>query len=67
LDKKWGKKMIRDQENHISYDKWSELTSKDIFLYEDEKPKSHSRLYDMYGDDFENEELSDSKSKKMNV
>jgi len=59
--------MIRDQENHINYEKWSELTSKDIFLYEDEKPKSHSRLYDMYGDDFENEELSDSKSKKMNV
>jgi hypothetical protein len=59
--------MIRDQENHINYEKWSELTSKDIFLYEDEKPKSQSRLYYMYGDDFGDEELSDSKSKKMNV
>ncbi len=59
--------MIMDQENHISYEKWSELTSKDIFLYEEEKPKSHRRLYDMYGDDFEDEELSDSKSKKVNV
>jgi len=59
--------MLRDQENHISYDKWSELTSKDIFLCEDEKPKFHSKLYDMYGDDFEDEEFSDSKSKKMNV
>jgi hypothetical protein len=59
--------MTRDQENHISYKKWSELTSKDIFLYEDEKTKSHNRLYDMYGDDFEDEELSDSKSKNVNV
>jgi len=59
--------MIRDQENHISYERWSELTSKDIFLYEDEKPKSHGRFYDMYGDDFDDEELSDFKSKKMKV
>lgn len=59
--------MIRDQENHISYDKWSESMSRDIFFADDEKPKTLSKLYDMYGDDFEDEELSDSKSKKMNV
>jgi len=59
--------MIRDQENHINYEKWSELRSKDIFLCEDEKPKSHGRLYDMYCDDFDDEELSDSKSRTVNV
>ena len=59
--------MIRGQENHISYDKWSESMSRDIFFADDEKPKTLSKLYDMYGDDFEDEELSDSKSKKMNV
>jgi hypothetical protein len=59
--------MIRDQENHINYEKWSESMSRDIFFADDEKPKTLSKLYDMYGDDFEDEELSDSKSKKMNV
>ena len=59
--------MIRDQENHINYEKWSESMSRDIFFVDDEKPKTLSKLYDMYGDDFEDEELSDSKSKKMNV
>ncbi len=59
--------MISDQENHISYEKWSELTSKDIFLSEDDKPKSQSKLYYMYGDDLDDEELSGSKSKKMKV
>ncbi len=56
--------MIKDQENHIDYEKWGELMSKDIFLYEEEKPKSLSKLYDMFGDDYEDEELSGSKSKK---
>ncbi len=55
--------MIRDQENHISYEKWAELTAKDIFFYEDEKPKSFGRFYDMFGDEFDEEESS-SKSKK---
>ena len=59
--------MIRDQENHINYEKWSESMSRDIFFADDEKPKTLSKLYDMYGDDFEDEELSDSKSKKVNV
>jgi len=56
--------MIRDQENHISFEKWAELTTKDIFVYEDEKPKSLNKLYDMYGDEFDEEELFHSKSKK---
>jgi hypothetical protein len=59
--------MTRNQENQISYEKWAELTARDIFLYEDEKPKSLSKLYDMFGDDFENEELSGSKSKKKRL
>jgi hypothetical protein len=56
--------MIREQENHISYEKWTELTAKDIFIYEDEKPKSPARFYDMYGDEFDEEESYSSRSKK---
>ncbi|MBS3917506.1 MAG: hypothetical protein KG012_01330 [Deltaproteobacteria bacterium] len=59
--------MIRDQENHISYEKWSELTGKEIFSYEEEKPKSLDKLYYMYGDDIEDEELSGSQSKRVKV
>lgn len=53
--------MIRDQENHISYEQWKELTAKDIFFYEDDKPKSLSRLYDLFGDEFDEEESPRSK------
>jgi hypothetical protein len=56
--------MIRDQENHINFEKWAELTAKDIFIYEDEKPKSLSKLYDMFGDEFDEEESTRSKSKR---
>jgi len=56
--------MIREQENHITFEKWAELTTKDIFFYEEEKPKSYNKLYDMYGDEFDEEEFSLSKSKK---
>ncbi len=57
--------MIRDQENHISFEKWAELTARDMFIYDDEKPKSLSRFYDMYGDEFDEEEPSISQSKKV--
>ncbi|OGQ00233.1 MAG: hypothetical protein A2026_14580 [Deltaproteobacteria bacterium RBG_19FT_COMBO_46_12] len=56
--------MIRDQENHINYEKWSESMSRDIFFADDEKPKTLSKLYDMYGEDFDEEESPSSRSKK---
>lgn len=56
--------MVRDQEKAISLDKWKELMSKDIFLLDDDKPRSISRIYDMFGDDFDEEESSASRSKK---
>ncbi|MDI7259076.1 MAG: hypothetical protein QME90_04035 [Thermodesulfobacteriota bacterium] len=56
--------MVRDQERVISFDKWKESMSKDIFLLDDDKPKSISRLYDMFGDDFDEEDPSASRSKK---
>ncbi len=56
--------MIGDQANHITYEEWKELTAKDIFFFEaDDKPKSLSKLYDLFGDDFE-EEPPRSNSKK---
>lgn len=55
---------MRNQENQISYEKWTELTARDIFIYEDETPKSLSRLYDMFGDDSEMDESSGPKTKK---
>ena len=56
--------MVRDQEKAISFDKWKELMSKDIFLLDDDKPRSISRIYDMFGDNFDEEESSASRSKK---
>jgi len=57
--------MIREQQKTISYEKWAELTSKEIFLYEDDKPKSINRFCDMYGDDFDDEDLMDSNDKRQ--
>lgn len=58
--------MIKDQENHISYEQWKELTARDIFIYEDEKPRALSRLYDLFGDEFD-EESSRSKPQKNKI
>ncbi len=59
--------MIREQENHISFEKWSELMARDIYFYEDEKPKSLSKLYEMFGDEFDEETPSSSRSKKSSA
>ncbi len=56
--------MIREQENHISFEKWSELMARDIYFYEDEKPKSLSKLYEMFGDEFDEEAPSSSRPKR---
>jgi hypothetical protein len=55
--------MLQEQENHISYERWSELTSKDIFFFNDEnteKQKASNKLYEMYGEDFNEEDASSS-------
>lgn len=57
--------MMRDQENTISYEKWAELTAKDIFLYEDEKPKTPRRFHEMFCEDIEDEEFTGPKSKRQ--
>lgn len=62
----WSLRMIGNQENQISYEKWAELTAREIF-YEDEKPKSLSKLYDMFGEDFETEESPGYKVKKRRL
>lgn len=59
--------MFREQENHISYEKWSELMARDIYFYEDEKPKSLGKLYEMFGDEFDEEEPSSLKLKRNSV
>lgn len=65
LRKKRNKVMNRDQANHISFEQWKELTAKDIFFfYEDDKPKSLSKLYDLFGDEFDEEEHPHPKPKK---
>jgi len=66
ISKFWSLRMMTNQENQISYEKWTELTAREIF-YEDEKPKSLSKLYDMFGDDFETEESPGSKVKKRRL
>lgn len=59
--------MIRDQGNHISFVRWAELMAREIYFYEDEKPKSLVRLYEMFGDEFDEEESPPSKPKGNNT
>jgi len=56
--------MSEDDENKISYKKWTELTSEDILLYENEKLKSIMKWYEMFGDEMGEEESENSNSKK---
>lgn len=47
--------MLAEQEKVLTLEKWKELVSRDMFLFEEEKPKSVSRLYEMYGEDLDEE------------
>jgi len=60
--------MTRDQGQPISYEQWRELTAKDIFFYyEEDKPKDFSKLYDLFGDEFEEDEHPRSESQKVKI
>lgn len=54
---------MRNLDHHISFEKWRELTARDIFVNEEEKPKTLAKLYEMFGDDYEEEEAPSLKSR----
>jgi len=57
--------MVGRKKNSITFEKWKEAMSKDIFLYNEEQNNILKRLYDMFCDDYdEEEESSNSKKKK---
>jgi hypothetical protein len=61
--------MLREPEDHISYERWSELTSRDVFFFSDEnteKQQVSNKLYEMYGEDINEEDPVPSPSKKDN-
>ncbi len=47
--------MLAEQEKVITLERWKELMSRDMYQFEEEKPKSVSRLYEMYGEDLDEE------------
>ncbi|MCX8116502.1 MAG: hypothetical protein N3G78_01055 [Desulfobacterota bacterium] len=47
---------MKDFDNHISFERWSEMMARDIYVYEEDKPRSLAKLFEMFGDDFEEDE-----------
>jgi hypothetical protein len=56
--------MSQRRESLITFEKWKEDMSREIFLLDEERPNILSKLYDIFGDDFEDEEFTDSLSNK---
>lgn len=48
--------MSQSRENSMTYEKWKEAMSKEIFLQKEEGSNVLHKLYDKFGDDFEEEE-----------
>ncbi len=47
----------------MTYEKWAEAMSKEIFIQKEEKANVLNKLYDKFGDDFEEEESLRSQSR----
>ncbi|MGQ9638200.1 MAG: hypothetical protein ACUVT6_10465 [Thermodesulfobacteriota bacterium] len=48
--------MLEREGKYISYEKWTELMSRNTFIFEEEKHKETNRLLDMYSEDIDEEE-----------
>ena len=57
------KKMLASRGNSITYEKWTEAMSKEIFIQKEERSSVFNKLYDKFGDDFEEEESRGSRSR----
>ena len=55
--------MLQNRENSLTYEKWTEAMSKEIFLQKEERSSVLNKLYDKFGDDFEEEESRGSRSR----
>jgi hypothetical protein len=42
----------------MTFEKWKEYISRETFLLNEERPNILSKLYEIFGDDFEDEELT---------
>lgn len=48
--------MLENEEKYISFEKWKEMMARQTFLYEEEKSRHSDKLFEMYGDDFDEED-----------
>jgi len=55
--------MLKSLENSMTYEKWTESMSKEIFLQTEERASVLNKLYDKFGDDFEEEESRGARSR----
>ena len=55
--------MLKSLENSMTYEKWTESMSEEIFLQTEERSNVLNKLYDKFGDDFEEEESRGSRSR----
>jgi len=63
-NKSEGEKIVGDKDKFISYEQWTEMMAREIFLLKDEKPKEISRLYEMSYEDYDEDEEMSSRPRK---
>ncbi len=56
--------MVKRGKNSITFEKWKEAMSKEIFLYNEDRNNILKRLYEMFCDDYDEEEPPTPKKNK---
>jgi len=56
--------MLGTEKKYITFEKWKEMMSKNTCIFEEEKPKLFDKLFEMYGEDFEEDDEKGRKYKK---
>lgn len=55
--------MLGNEEKYISFEKWTEMMARHTFIFEEEKTRHFDKLFEMYGDDFDEEDQEAEKHK----
>lgn len=55
--------MLGDKEKYISFEKWTEMMARYTSIFEEEKSRRFDKLFEMYGDDFGEEDQETRKHK----
>lgn len=56
--------MLGNEEKYISFEKWTEMMARQTFIFEEEKNRHFDKLFEMYGDEFDEDDSESEKHKK---